>query len=182
MKKTALILCILISGFSLSISAQDTTDYRSEDLLKAVNDYRATKGLPAIPFSPALTIVAQAHVRDLQDNSPEGGECNMHSWSDKGTWKACCYLSNHSKANCMWNKPRELTKYQGNGYEIAAFAANIQPTDAIRLWKNSSSHDDVILNKSIWDVPWQACGAAIYGAYAVVWFGNEKDLTVIKKN
>ena len=55
------------------------------------------------------------------DNKPDAPpECNLHSWSDKGPWSACCYTPDHAQAQCMWDKPSELTNYPGNGYEISA--------------------------------------------------------------
>ena len=63
--------------------------------------------------------VAEAHVQDLSYNQPVGGQCNMHSWSDRGSWSGCCYTDDHAASQCMWDKPRELTRYPGNGFEIA---------------------------------------------------------------
>ena len=98
----------------------------------------------------------------------------MHSWSKKGKWEVCCYTDDHAKAQCMWNKPRELTRYKGNGYEIAAGMGNAQ--DALDGWKHSVHHNNVIINKDIWKTKWEAIGIGIYGNYAVVWFGHETDV------
>ena len=77
----------------------------------------------------------------------------------------------------MWNKPLELTKYPGKGYEISAwFSENITASQALDIWKNSHGHNEVITNKGIWaDVEWQAIGIGIYDNYANVWFGKEYD-------
>jgi len=56
-------------------------------------DYRKSLGLPAIPFSPSLTFVAQLHARDLEINRPHCGPGNMHSWSDRGPWSRSAWRS-----------------------------------------------------------------------------------------
>jgi len=88
-----------------------------EALFRMVNEYRAQKGLPAIKLSYSLCVVAVTHCRDQAANYSETKGCNLHSWSDQGNWKPVCYTPDHSKAALMWSKPRELTNYQGNGYE-----------------------------------------------------------------
>ncbi len=181
MIKNILLSALLIFIVQANIFLQEETDYKSHEILKALNEYRASKGLTPVPFSRAMTTVAIAHVKDLAENNPDKGEkCNMHSWSISKKWSDCCYTPDHKKAQCMWNKPRELTDYIGNGYEIAASSsagAEITIKNAMELWEKSWAHNDVMLNLSPWEVPWQAVGAAIYKGYAVVWFGNEKDLT-----
>jgi hypothetical protein len=147
------------------------------ELIALVNDYRAENALPAIPASPSLCTVATAHVNDLFDNSPhtQPGGCNLHSWSDQGPWTACCYTPDHAQAQCMWDKPGELTIYTGNGYENAAAGVG-SPAQALALWQSSQPHNEVILNLGIWaGYPWQALGADVYQGYAVLWFGAEAD-------
>ena len=82
----------------------------------------------------------------------------------------------------MWNKPRELTNYTGDGFEIsffstfkydseAAFAA-----DALAGWKTSPGHNSVIINLGHWkNTDWKAMGVGIHGNYINVWFGKEAD-------
>src|SRR6201993_2306351 len=43
----------------------DDLDALEIELAKQINDYRLRNGLPAIPLSPALSLVANRHVRDL---------------------------------------------------------------------------------------------------------------------
>lgn len=149
----------------------------SAELADAVNQYRVEQGLASIPVSNALTRVAEAHVRDLETNDPTGGQCNLHSWSAAGEWSACCYTEDHAQAQCMWDKPGELTSYPGYGYEIAYVdSGGATPDGALNGWIGSSGHHDVILSRGPWaDRPWHAMGAAIQGQYAVVWFGEEAD-------
>lgn len=149
-----------------------------QQLYKLVMQYRKTKGLPAIPLSKSLTIVAQTHAVDLDDYFEPGGACNFHSWSDKGKWKPVCYTSDHAQSKLMWSKPQELTSYTGNGYEIA-FAENVEylanAENALDAWKLSKAHNAVMLNRGVWKRKWNAIGIGVYGSYAVVWFGNEVD-------
>lgn len=144
------------------------------ELVQVINDYRVSRGLPAIPVSDAMMTVAVAHAQDLAaayDTFAAG--CNLHSWSDDGPWTGCCYTSDHAQAECMWNKPRELTDYPGNGYEISA-AGYDSAQAALAGWQSSSGHHNVIINADIWeDITWQAIGGADVGGYQVVWFGAE---------
>jgi uncharacterized protein YkwD len=147
-------------------------------LYKILNKYRDKKGLPEIPLSSSLTCVAQKHVRDLMDNLPDIGKCNSHSWSDNGPWSSCCYTSDHARAKCMWDKPRELTAYNGDGYEIAYGDTRgyADAKGALRGWQSSEKHHDVILNREIWkDSNWRAVGIGMHRGYAVIWFGTETD-------
>ena len=140
-------------------------------------EYRYSKGLTKIPLSKSLTFVAQTHVKDLVNNKPDVGNCNMHSWSNKGNWTPCCYTDDHARAKCMWNKPSELTSYKGNGYEIAHWNSGTATAEgALSGWKRSSGHNAVIINQGVWDShPWKAIGIGIYKGFAVVWFGEERD-------
>jgi uncharacterized protein YkwD len=148
-----------------------------KELYDLMMSYRAELDLDPIPLSVSLTVVAQTHSKDLFENKPVTSECNMHSWSDKGEWTSCCYTSDHAQAACMWNKPRELTNYTGNGYEIAAgsTASNITPQNALNLWKGSPGHNNVITNSGSWTKEWKAIGFGMVGGYATVWFGREED-------
>ena len=148
-------------------------------LVRAINDYRESKGLSRIAYSPSLSAVAQAHVDDLDANhgSTVNDTCNMHSWSDQGSWSSCCYTSDHAKAQCMWDKPQELTSYSGNGYEIAYWASwTPSAEDALEGWISSPGHHSVLASVPPWDdPPWKAMGAAIGKNYAAAWFGNAAD-------
>lgn len=151
-------------------------------LYKMVNEYRAKRNQPAIPLSASLSYVAGAHVWDLMHNQPAKGKCNLHSWSDEGPWTACCYTEDHALADRIWSKPEELTNYDGNGYEIAYFSSWSaeehfdMPAAALEGWKSSSGHKQIMINQYAWKrMHWNAMGIGIYGNYAVVWFGEEKD-------
>ncbi len=178
---TLFILPILL-GFAFCESKTENSsdeyqDMSSPELIKLINDYRESLGLSRIASSPSLNKVASIHVQDLMYNNPLTKECNLHSWSDKGKWSPCCYTRNHKSASCMWDKPRELTSYTGDGFEIAAASSfKITPADALSLWKDSPGHHKVIINEGIWKrYEWKAIGAAVFKNYAVVWFGAVED-------
>lgn len=165
--RSVLLLCSLLP---LAAFAQE-----SSPLLRQVNALRAEHGLPAVPISPALNAVAAAHVRDLAAHPPSG-QCNLHSWSQSGSWTSCCYTRDHKQARCMWDKPREIThgSYTGDGFEIAAwYSQGMTPGQALASWKDSDDHLNILLNRGIWSkTKWQAVGGAVFGHYAVVWFGK----------
>jgi hypothetical protein len=151
----------------------DELDAAERQLAFLINEYRAQHGLPAIAFSPALSLVANRHVRDMALNLHRP----THDWSN-------CPMS--QSWECMWNAPQVLgTRYPGNGYENA-FAgradADIDVAQILRTWKEEGEatrpHNDLILGRGMWkDSTWQALGIGIYQGYAVMWVGREVDPT-----
>lgn len=148
----------------------DGLEAEEEKLYRLINQYRAQNGLPAIPVSPSLTLVANRHVRDLEANL----KTVTHAWSN------CPYSGSDSNTwPCMWKAPQRLgTVYPGNGYENAhggwgGYRASAQ--SALRSWQSSRLHNAVILNQGMWNQPWKALGIGIYKNYAVLWFGRELD-------
>jgi len=171
-----LLIIFILSLFQNEVFAQQLNE-EEKKLYSLLMDYRKEKGLPIIPLSQSLTFVAQTHAKDLNDTHPDVFPCNMLSWSSKGPGILCCYTSDHAKAECMWSKPKELTSYTGNGFEISygSFGSMATALGAIGGWKKSARHNAVIINQGVWKEPWNAIGLGIYQGYAVVWFGNEKD-------
>jgi uncharacterized protein YkwD len=163
--------------------AQPSPSPAAVRLAELINSYRAGLGLAAIALSLSLTRVAEAHVRDLEQNS-RGAQCNMHSWSAAGAWSSCCYTDDHAQARCMWAKPREITRggYPGDGFEIAhGGSRGVTPEGALQGWKRSQAHHEVIVNKGIWSTSkWQAMGVAVSESYALVWFGEVADAPAAK--
>lgn len=148
-------------------------------LVGFINQYRDSEGLPQIPASRSLTTVAQWHVWDLNENAPDTGDCNLHSWSDAkpDLWNPVCYTPDHANAEGMWNKPKEITEYPGSGYENAYSASGEATAEAaFNLWKSDPGHDNVMLEKDIWEGKnWRSMGVGVSGNHAVVWFGAETD-------
>ncbi|KAI9294114.1 hypothetical protein K502DRAFT_11039 [Neoconidiobolus thromboides FSU 785] len=137
------------------------------EIVNELNAERSKRGLYQINISKKLTKVAQAHVDDLSkyaDSKP-----GLHDWPS--VFK--CKISEGYK--CMWDKPRQLTGYSGNGYEVS-FLGLTKPKDLIRGWLNSKPHAEVLLNQGSWhDNKWEAVGAATRGQYSVMWFGEVSD-------
>lgn len=147
------------------------------ELYTRIMEYRKSKKLPLIPLSNSLTFVAKTHAKDLMENRPDKNNCNMHSWSKKGTWKSCCYTPDHKQASCMWSKPKELTNYPSEGFEIVYTASRgVDVKSALEGWKKSNPHNAVITNSGMWKKEeWDAIGVGINGNYATVWFGMFPD-------
>ena len=150
-----------------------------------INAYRESLGLPKLSFSKSLTEVARAHVRDSNTYTPEnqvdsrGIKGNLHSWSGNGSWTPVVYTSDHYYMYDMWSKPREITNYTGNGYEISSWSSGmISPERALNLWKNSPGHNSIMTTQITGDVDWsdlKTMGVSIDGHYAHVWFGSDAD-------
>ncbi len=183
------IFFLLFLSISIHLRAQ-TADFSvcvcpdEQKLYESIMAYRKEHKLPRIPLSASLSYVAQQHVKDLFENKPDlQPGCNAHSWSDQGPWTTCPYTPDHANAACMWSKPAELTAYPGSGFEIAVGSSNpiydafvMTPEYALRSWQNSSGHNAVILNQTVWKTSnWKAIGVAIYKGFSVVWFGTEED-------
>jgi uncharacterized protein YkwD len=147
----------------------DGLEPEEEKLYRLINDYRAQNRLPAIPRSPALSLVANRHVRDLAGNLRK----LTHGWSN------CPYnASDQTTYPCMWEAPKRLhTNYPGMSYENAHFkSGGATAESALSSWQNSAAHKAVILSQDVWhDYNWQAIGVGIYQDYAVIWFGKEAD-------
>lgn len=178
MKTIRFALLLVSVVYAISLYAQPTAD--EARLYQLIMEYRASKGLPSIPLSVSLTKVAQIHAKDMYlyfDEIPKG--CNGHSWSKHGPWKKCDYYPDHRNAQGMWDKPRELTSYPGNGYEIAYgsnYTPPCTPEGALDGWKHSPLHNAVIINANGWAASqWNAIGVGIYKGCACVWFGKEQD-------
>jgi len=147
-----------------------------KELYDRIMAHRAKHGLPPIPLSKSLCHVAKVHVMDLETNQPNKGLCNLHSWSDKGNWIPCCYTPDHAKSSLMWSKPKELTSYPGEGFEIAHSSSGAATAEgAFNSWLRSGGHNSVMLNREIWRAKWNAIGIGIHGKYAAAWFGKEVD-------
>ena len=148
-------------------------------LYDMINAYREKRNLPEIELSTSLSFVAKTHAKDFEKHGdPRNDDCNLHSWSNNGTWDGMCYSDDHANAELMWSKPQELTDYEGAGYEIAAkTTGKMSPELALHLWKHSSGHNNVIANLKSWkDVEWNAIGIGIHKGFACVWFGEEYDV------
>ncbi len=165
----------------VALRAQGLSEKEAK-LYYEINAYRESLGLQKLSFSKSLTTVARTHVADSNAYHPEhqvdvrGIEGNLHSWSSHGNWTPVVYTDDHMYASFMWSKPRELTSYQGNGYENSAWSGggSITPETAVDLWKHSSGHNAVMTTQGMWS-DLKTMGVGIDGSYAFVWFGEEAD-------
>jgi hypothetical protein len=167
-----------------SASAQDSipdhfcVSQEEVKLYNLINSYRKSVGLIEIPLSKSLCYVAKKHATDLQLNKPDTNTCNFHSWSDKGTWTACCFEKEIKDKSCMLNKPTELTKYPGVAYEIIYWENKTATAEkAFNQWKETSVARSVISNFKEWEnYTWNAMGVGIYAGFAMAWFGESIDV------
>ncbi len=158
------------------------------ELARQINEYRASLNLPPLQISKSLSLVAQQHVWDSNNNqaswptAPAGKSCNLHSWSrvvnpalQQGTWSEVCYTSDHANAAGMWNKPREIAGYPGDGVENSfATGGTANATGALTAWKNSPGHNNVITQQGGWG-PMAAMGLGVSGGYAHLWLSGTAD-------
>lgn len=184
--KIRLLWVILFLSITTNLWSQKLS-IEEQKLYDLIMQYRKELGLPVIPLSPALTIVAQTHAKDLATYRPDQGTCNAHSWSSNGKWTPMCYTRDHAQAKLMYSKPSELTNYKGKGYEIVTMFYGTRKdlvmtaSVALNSWKGSASHNAVIINKGMWkSSDWKAIGIGMYNGYACVWFGEEQDTTLVK--
>lgn len=151
-------------------------------LADQVNAYRQENGLAPVPLSRTLVTVAQYHAQDALDNASVifAGQCNLHSWSDSrpDLWTEVCYTPDHAQAHRMWSKPSEISQgaFTALGFENAA-AGFGSVTSALNGWKSSTGHNNVILNRSVWQTyEWNAMGVGVIeGSYYFLWFSQGQD-------
>ena len=100
-------------------------------LFEMVNEYRAQFGLSKIPYSSSLTLVANRHVRDMEENI---------GMSVRG-WSNCPYIPRNPRTlSCIWNAPQRLqTPYPGPALELTyASAYKVAPEFALRCCTSRS--------------------------------------------
>ena len=153
---------------SIDPTIADFSDQNVE-LCSQVNAYRNANGLPSIPLSPALMGVAQAKADDARyffRGNFTDRSCSLHSWSTTEQWSGCCYDLDNPNAQCMWNKPTEVTAdwgapFTGYGFENAG-GGSLTNADAVDGWANSVDHNAVILNLGPWtDTTWLSIGCSV---------------------
>jgi hypothetical protein len=177
-------LILLLMGFDQKVEINEVCLSKEEKkLYDLIMEYRKSKKLESIPLSSKLTLVAQAHAKDLSEHyefNPKN-KCNphswSHSWSNKGNWTSCCYTNDHKQVSCMWTKPQEIAGYVGDGFEIAYYSSlGASAQEGLDGWKISPGHNPLLVNTGTWsNVTWNAIGIGIYKEYGLVWFGEVKD-------
>lgn len=147
-------------------------------LYNLVNEYRKSQKLPVVPLSKSLSYVAKVHIKDLITNKPDTANCSFHSWSDKGTWKACCFRKENKDKYCVLTKPKELTKYPGIAHEIVFWESRETTAEkAISQWKETAVSRFMLTNFKEWEkCSWNAMGVGVEGGFAILWLGEEPDV------
>jgi len=142
-----------------------------------INDLRRQNKLPVIPLSKSLSIVSKVHIDDLLTSKPQEQECGLHSWSNKGNWKSCCYNKDPMGSKCMNSKPFEITGYPGLGFELVYWEEETATAnEAYDLWKQVDASSDMILNKGKWQLRvWKAMGVGMKNGFAIIWLGDKPD-------
>lgn len=174
-----LLFFTLINGITLAQKLPDNlcvTDDEIE-LFHLINTMRKENGLPEVKLSASLTYVAQLHVRDLDLTYIRNSSCNMHSWSSKGHWSPFCYPKDQTKKRSVWDKPKELTSYIGQAYEVVFWENGpALPKNIIESWKSTPQSEMLINAKGKWDkMSWKVVGIGIYNGYCSAWFGENED-------
>ena len=146
-------------------------------LADSINKIRVQNGMKALQLSISLSLVAKTHVQDLLLHHPDTSICNLSSWSDKGSWTACCYNPYVVNHEAMWKKPKELTNYRYRGYEMVAYMQEKMQVDSLlRYWKETEETKNMILTKGVYAKKiWICMGVGINRNYASVWFGQRRD-------
>jgi len=182
-----LFFCFLLLGSVFTASVRDNSTItngndtisdgltRDESILfNMINDIRTQNKLPAISLSRDLCVVALTHIDDLIKWKPQDKGCSLQSWSGSGNWSSCCNTKELPGIQCMKSKPREITGYKGDGYELIYWSEeNAIPAEAAALWRDVEASADMILGRSKWsNFHWKAMGVGIKGGYAILWLGE----------
>jgi hypothetical protein len=79
----------------------------------------------------------------------------------------------------MKSKPREITGYKGDGYELIYWGIDkATASDAATLWKQVDASSDMILTRAKWKgYQWKALGVGIKDGYAILWLGDSATST-----
>lgn len=184
---TGLMVGLILSG-SLFAQKKVPASYclhpAEKQLADSINAIRLRNGKKALPLSVSLSYVARTHVTDLLIHHPDTGICNLSSWSNKGSWKPCCYNPYVLQHDGMWKKPQELTGYRYRGYEMVAYTQdNIIIDSVLSLWKDSPEAMNMMLTNGIWEKKsWACLGVGLNGHYASLWFGQRPDRAGKPKN
>ncbi|MCF6170388.1 MAG: SPOR domain-containing protein [Bacteroidales bacterium] len=151
--------------------------HQEQQLFERLNILLEAYGKKPLQASPSLYYVAKLHVGDLAQNHPDTSVCNLSSWSGNGDWTACCYTPYLPNQDCMWDKPKELTRYPYRGYELVSYFEDEFNVDSvISLWGNSRQVLDMLLTDGNFaKKKWVCMGVGMNSNYVSVWFGQRED-------
>merc|ERR1712126_226767 len=137
-------------GEEVSLPKPGSPPYGSDcnDLEWLINEERKRHGLRSLGCDEGMRYVAYMHATNQIDNNFGGNStCNLHSWAGD---RSCCFTSDFSNNNCMWNKPNELYGDTRPGFEISTWnSGEMSAEGALEHWKGSTGHFNVILTKGV---------------------------------
>lgn len=170
----------MVSAQSPNIPEQFCITQQEYRLYGMINEYRARLTLDPIPLSKSLCYVAKTHAADLSANFPMAEGCNMHSWSDKGDWKAFCFPADQDRKNDVKDKAKELTSYPGKAWEITFWDnTEIDLNVVMEFWRSIPYTANMMSNAGKWeDKTWKSMGVGIKEGYVLVWFGQSDDVEI----
>lgn len=170
----------IIQAQSNAIPDQFCINQQEYRLYSLINEYRARFALDPIPLSKSLSYVAKTHAHDLAENYPMGEDCNMHSWSNKGDWKAFCFPADQDRKNDIKDKAKELTLYPGKAWEITYWDnTELDLNMVLEFWRSIPLSANMMTNTEKWaDAQWKSMGVAIEKGYVLIWFGKEVDVEI----
>jgi len=124
---------LLMAGLTPTTPAQAAASYNSEELafVQLLNEYRASKGLPALQLSDSLSVAAERHASDMGKYGFFSHITQQSDWFPAGStpWDrmaVCGYTSNWAAENIA-------------GGQSSAAAV-------LSAWKGSSTHNANLLN------------------------------------
>lgn len=163
-------------GLSAITCTGDELNQEENALVQQINAYRRQYRLNSLSVSSDLTVVANRHLLDLQENA---NRYNRQGKDWQFGWSNCPFDGNQPQSfNCMWQAPQRLnTGYQGNAYEIICRKMGSMSADqAFNCWQNQPDNRDFILNQGQWrNFNWKSIGVALNQDYAILWLGETLD-------
>merc|ERR1711997_694607 len=139
-------------------------------IVDKINYERARRGKQPFVCDSNLVYIAAQHTISLHENGKyPGSGCNGHSWYGHRKGRDCCYRSDHSNAECMWNKPSEILGGSlPDGFEVSHWRSpRATATSAVDGWMSSGGHSSVLLSTGNWDL--HKIGCWYTGKYANCW-------------
>lgn len=180
--KISLAFLLFFTGIQLSVAqkqlpASFCISPQEKALFDKINQLRKVYSKKPLKLSASLSYVANVHVEDLLTNKPDTSVCNLSSWSNKGSWTPCCYNPYVLNQDCMWDKPKELTKYPYRGYEIAGYFEEEFTVDSVMdLWSKEKEVIDMLMSDGEFSSKdWVCMGVGMNSNYVSVWFGQRAD-------
>ncbi len=160
-----------------SVPSSYSIDKDEIKLAELVNRYRSKNGLGELQVSNSLCYVARTHLMDVYKTKPDKKGCSLYSWSDKGSWKPCCFKNNIVNLDQMSAKPSEVAGFRGKGFETMLFVTDKKSiTELFNLLLTKKSSDNFLLSTGKWESKsWQSMGVSSYKGFVSIWLSEIPD-------